>query len=333
MKNPKVTVLMSVYNGEKYLREAIESILNQTFTDFEFLIVNDDSTDRTSEILQSYNDSRIKIINNRKNIGCTKSLNNGLKAARGEYIARMDADDISMPYRFEKQTHFLDTHADYAVVGTFLKIIDANSHFVRIHDLPKDDAEIRAYFRKDNCLAHGSVMIRKECLFIVGFYDETFEKSQDYELWLRVSEKYLLANIPEYLYMLRKHKESMEGKDREGQKRFVEMAKEKAQKRQLADILRRAKNDKTGIKHACSLVINMIAEKNESRLSKPLKAVFYIARLVTFKRIDPSRSCRVLTRIRFSRRINGILKEFRAGEISIEDAKLKLKNIVEGISS
>ena len=126
MKNPKVAVLMSVYNGEKYLREAINSILSQTFNDFEFLIINDGSTDGTADILKSYTDSRIKIINNEKNIGLTKSLNKGLKIAKGEYIARQDADDISMPERLKEEVAFLEIHKDYAVVGTFVKILNEN---------------------------------------------------------------------------------------------------------------------------------------------------------------------------------------------------------------
>jgi len=124
MKNPEVTVLMSVYNGEKYLREAIDSILNQTFTDFEFLIVNDGSTDRTAEILRSYDDPRIIIINNEKNIGLTKSLNIGLRMAKGEYIARMDADDVSMPERLQKQIELLNQKKNTGLVGTYYTIIN-----------------------------------------------------------------------------------------------------------------------------------------------------------------------------------------------------------------
>ena len=194
MKNYKVTVLRSVYNGEKYLREAIESILNQTFTDFEFLIINDGSTDRTTEILQSYDNPRIKIIDNGKNIGLTKSLNKGLRMARGEYIARMDADDVSMLERLGKEVDFLETHQDCAVVGTFAKVLNEDSEVIRLMDRPIDDAQIREFFRRDNCIAHGSAMIRKTCLENVGSYDESIARAQDYELWLRLSEKYRLAN-------------------------------------------------------------------------------------------------------------------------------------------
>jgi len=118
MKEPKVTVLMPVYNGEKYLNEAIDSILGQTFKDFKFLIINDGSTDGTADILKSYKDSRIKVTNNEKNIGLTKSLNKGLKMAKSEYIARMDADDISLPTRLQKQVEFMDSHPKVGVCGT-----------------------------------------------------------------------------------------------------------------------------------------------------------------------------------------------------------------------
>ncbi|ODS37371.1 hypothetical protein BEH94_07800 [Candidatus Altiarchaeales archaeon WOR_SM1_SCG] len=242
MKDPEVTVLMSVYNGEKYLREAIDSILNQTFKDFEFLIVNDGSTDKTAEILKSYDDHRVKIINNKKNIGLTKSLNKGLKVARGKYIARMDADDISMHERLEREIYFLETHQDYAVVGTFLKILDEDSEVIRHLERPIKDADIREFLNNDNCIPHGSVMVRKACLLDVGFYDESIARSQDYELWLRLSEKYRLANIPEYLYAWRAHKENIESRYRSEQVGFVEMAKEKAIERRFVNILAKIKD-------------------------------------------------------------------------------------------
>jgi glycosyltransferase involved in cell wall biosynthesis len=110
--SPKVTVLMPVFNVERYLQEAIESILNQTFSDFEFIIIHDPSTDITAEILQSFGDPRIKITNNEKILGLIESLNTGLGIARGEYIARMDSDDISLPERLEKQVNYLNAHPD-----------------------------------------------------------------------------------------------------------------------------------------------------------------------------------------------------------------------------
>lgn len=225
---PAVSVVMSVYNGERYLRESIESVLDQTYRNFEFIIINDGSTDSTREIALSYDDRRVCLIDNKKNMGLTKSLNRGLQIARGEYIARMDADDISMPDRFEKQIDFLDCHRDYAVVGTFLKVINENSKTVFTIEKPVHHAEIREFLNKDNCIGHGSAMIRRVCLQNVGFYDESIEKSQDYELWLRISGNYMLANIPEYLYMWRSHKENISEKHRNEQKHYVEMIKTRA---------------------------------------------------------------------------------------------------------
>ena len=133
---PQITVLMPVYNGEKYLRQAVDSILNQTFKDFEFLIINDGSTDKTLAILQEYKNKRVKIINNKKNIGLTKSLNKGLKLAKGKYIARMDADDISLSNRLRKQIDFLDKHNKIGVLGTQMKIINNSNKIVGEYKTP-----------------------------------------------------------------------------------------------------------------------------------------------------------------------------------------------------
>lgn len=203
MNNPRVTVLMSVYNGEKYLNEAIDSILSQTYTDFEFLIIDDGSTDRTSDILNSYDDPRIRIVTNKENIGLTKSLNRGLKLSQGEYIARMDADDISLPERFEKQISFLEHHSDVVLVGTAKWIIDKKGN-VLYGDTPPLEPSYRNLLNS-NQIVHGSVMIRRDILLEYNGYDERFRKCQDYALWLQISKKYRLYNIPQFLYKLRLH--------------------------------------------------------------------------------------------------------------------------------
>ena len=272
MKNPKVTVLMSVYNGEKYLNEAIDSILGQTFKDFEFLIVNDGSTDKTAEILESYNDPRIKIINNRKNIGLTKSLNIGLRVAKGEYIARQDADDISMPERLKKEVEFLEKHRDYAVVGTFLKILNEDSEIIFTLEKPIEDTNIREFLKKDNCIAHGSVMIRKTYLLNVGlYYNEFIEESQDYELWLRISEKYKMYNIPEYLYMWRNHNENISIKHRNEQKHFVEMIKTQASWKEETKIAYYSRKYKFSVLMANYNNSDYIAEAIQSILNQTFK--------------------------------------------------------------
>jgi len=205
MKNPKVTVLMSVYNGEKYLNEAIDSILGQTFKDFEFLIIDDASTDKTAEILKSYNDPRIKIVNNKNNIGLTKSLNKGLKLARGEYIARQDADDISLPRRLETQVQYLEDHKNIVAVGTCINRINAYNEIIGSVTFPTSpiDIDLNLLFGRW-VFAHGSIMFCNSTMDRIR-YDENVLYAQDYNLWLKLSRKFSMANINEILYNLRTH--------------------------------------------------------------------------------------------------------------------------------
>jgi glycosyltransferase involved in cell wall biosynthesis len=211
----KVSVVMAVFNGEKYLREAIESILNQTLRDFEFIIVDDGSNDGTPGILREYKekDNRIKIITNKENIGLTKSLNKAIKVAKGEYIARQDADDISLPERLEKQVDFLDKNRNVGVVGTFYYEINKEGKVIGRKTFPCDNERLRKSLIKYNPFFHGSVMIRKEVFLKVGLYNENFKKAQDYEFWFRVANFYKLANIPEFLTKRRYIKEMISYKE------------------------------------------------------------------------------------------------------------------------
>ena len=228
---PKISVLMTAYNAEKYICESIESILNQTFLDFEFIIINDASTDGTEEILEGYNDPRIKIIKNKENLGQSKSVNIGLRLAKGEYIARQDGDDISVPDRLRKQIDFLEKHKDYSVVGSFIKVIDENSRELYPIEKPVSHIKIKEFLKKDNCIAHGSALIRMKDLSDIGFYDELFPKALDYDLFIRLSEKYRLANLPEYLYYWRRHSESISVAHYNEQQHYVRIAKLRAEKR------------------------------------------------------------------------------------------------------
>lgn len=164
---PKVSVVMATYNAREYLREAIESILNQTFKDFEFLIIDDGSTDDTVEIIKGYKDPRI-VLCQRKHQGLIATLNYGIKVARGKYIARMDADDISEPKRFELEVRFLDGHQDYALVGTTTQIIDLQGRTLDVSAEPLHHEEIVRGLLVRNVLAHGSVMMRKDVVRKVG---------------------------------------------------------------------------------------------------------------------------------------------------------------------
>jgi len=207
---PKISVIMSVYNGEGYLREAVESILNQTFTDFEFIIVNDGSTDGSLEIIQSYKDERIKVINNGENIGLTKSLNKALKQARGEYIARQDADDISLSNRFEEQIKYFEEHPEVSLLGTSIYSIDKDGKIVGKRIALANPVK---QLSKGNQFSHGSVMVKKGVVDQLGGYNELIKYSQDYELWLRIAKHYEVRNLTQVLCEMRFHGENVRLKE------------------------------------------------------------------------------------------------------------------------
>jgi glycosyltransferase involved in cell wall biosynthesis len=202
--NPPIAVLMSVYNAEKYLRESIDSILNQTFIDFTFLIINDCSTDASHKILLSYKDSRIVVIDNQKNIGLTKSLNKGLKIAKSKYITRMDADDISLPKRLEKQFKFMEENPEIGICGTWVKTF---GQYSRIWSPPVKHNAIKTGMFFENMIYHPTVIIRKSILDnLPVVYNESYKQSQDAELWDRlIHEDIKFANIGEMLLKYRIH--------------------------------------------------------------------------------------------------------------------------------
>ncbi len=206
---PKVSVIMPAYNAEKYIKEAIDSILNQTFKDFEFIIIDDGSTDGTKEIISSYQESRIKLLENDKNLGLVGSLNKGLQIARGEYIARMDADDIALPERLEKQVDFLDKNQDIVLVGSWIDSFDEESKDHFIVEFASDPIIIKWLMVTKNQLAHASVVFRKEIIEREGGYSNKYEHAEDYELWSRLLKNYKIANIPEVLLKHRIHGESV----------------------------------------------------------------------------------------------------------------------------
>lgn len=200
---PKVSVIMSFCNDEKYIGEAVKSILEQTFSDFEFIIINDASTDSSEEIVKEFADKRIKLIKNSKNLGLTKSLNIGIREAVGEYIARMDADDVCLPQRFEKQVKFLDGNRRTALVGCWVEFIDPEGKSEGIKKFPTDFQDIKKILISYLPFRHPTLIIRKKALDEVGFYDESFKYAQDYELILRTAKKFPVANLPEVLLKYR----------------------------------------------------------------------------------------------------------------------------------
>jgi glycosyltransferase involved in cell wall biosynthesis len=224
----KISVLMSLFSEpENWLNEAIDSILNQTFTDFEFIIINDNPERELNHlILREYQskDKRIVIINNEVNVGLTKSLNIGLKIAKGKYIARMDADDISLPERFSIQHSFLERNPNISILGTQIEFIgDRKGYWV----LPCKPNEIKSTLFFKDCLAHPSVMMRRSDLKKHNFiYNEFFSKSQDYDLWVRTSRKLNLTNLNKVLLKYRVHSKQISTKNQKHQLELSELIKE-----------------------------------------------------------------------------------------------------------
>ncbi len=207
---PLVTVLMPVYNGEKFLVETIDSVLNQSFRNFEFLIIDDGSTDLSLKIIESYSDERIKIVKNSSNQKIIKTLNIGISLAKGKYIARIDSDDICLPNRFEKQIKFLNENPEIAVVGTDIIFINDSSRIIGKGVTPQlTDKVIKWVMQRRCCIYHPTVMINYELVGKELFYCEDYPYAEDYELWLRLSKKYKLANLKDYLLKYRLHDRSL----------------------------------------------------------------------------------------------------------------------------
>jgi|GEM_PF-653478 len=227
----KVSVLMCVYNAEKYIAEALQSLYRQTFQNFEVIIVDDASTDRTPEILLKMKDSRTSIYRNSENKGLTKSLNIGLKLCRGEYVARMDADDISLPQRFEKQVKFLDENSSCLAVGSWCLRVDCDNKILHKWTHPTEYEDIKKSLLIRNSIFHGSAMARRIALVKIGGYNENYQYSQDYDLWLRLSETGEIRNLPEYLYASRVTPEGISITRRKQQDEYAELARQQARQR------------------------------------------------------------------------------------------------------
>lgn len=201
---PKISVIMPAYNAEKYIAEAIDSILGQTYGDFEFIILNDCSKDRTEEIILPYTDPRIVYLKNEKNMGVAATLNRGLSAAKGEYIARMDADDISLPERFAKQVAYLDSNPAVAVLGANVESFNEKGT-ISTGWSATDPEQMKTDLFFACGLAHPGVMTRRAVIGELGGYDPEFEGLEDYELWCRVQENWQVVSLPEVLLRYRIH--------------------------------------------------------------------------------------------------------------------------------
>jgi len=205
MNSPTVTVLMPVYNAEDYLREAVDSVLSQSFTDFELLAIDDGSTDGSALILNSYSDPRIRVLSNEKNLGLIGTLNRGIDEARGKYIVRQDADDISLPGRFAKLVAYMEAHPEVAICGSWYDGLTDGERHPGVRYAP-DDTTIRIKHLYQIHISHGTSIWRTDSFRTNGWlFDTDFRHAEDYDLFVRASLSARLANVPEVLYLVRYH--------------------------------------------------------------------------------------------------------------------------------
>lgn len=203
---PKVTVFIPVYNREKYVAAAIESVLTQSFTNFELLLIDDGSTDRSVEIIRSYTtDPRVRLVCNGDNLGIPKTRNKGIDLARGEYTAMLDSDDCTYPTRLEKQVAFLDRHRDFAVVGAWATRMDEEGRSLRrVKILPVSPGELQSRLLFRSCHYHSAIMARTSLLREYR-YREQYVVSEDFDLFVRLARNYKLGNLPNILVCRRVH--------------------------------------------------------------------------------------------------------------------------------
>jgi glycosyltransferase involved in cell wall biosynthesis len=202
MSAPAVSVLMSVRNGAPWVKEAVESVLGQTFPDLELVVIDDGSTDATAALLASIRDPRLRV-ERQPPRGLTPSLNRALALARAPLVARLDADDLALPERLARQRAFLDAHPDVGLLGTAAREVDAAGRELGVTRPPEDDAAIRGALIRRNPFVHSSVMMRRDTVEKVGGYDESLPVAQDYDLWMRLSRITRLANLPAPLVVRR----------------------------------------------------------------------------------------------------------------------------------
>lgn len=225
-RNPMISVIMSTYNEEKYIETSLKSLLNQTFKEFEIIIVDDASTDHTRQLIEGLQDERIHLLCNEENQGLTKNLNKALKYAKGKYIARMDGDDIAFSKRFEKQYQYMEKHPDTMLVSCYTKSFGDSDLVFALPD-KSDVLKVRMLVRP--VYAHPGFMMRRELIEAGYRYNEEYRTAQDYEFASRVAEQYKIGLVPEVLLFYRVHKKQISAKA--GNQQFNNA--DKIRKRQL----------------------------------------------------------------------------------------------------
>jgi glycosyltransferase involved in cell wall biosynthesis len=221
---------MPVYNAERYLAKAVESILEQTWTDFEFIIINDGSTDSSLQILQQFAemDRRIRLIS-RENRGLVATLNEGIELARAPWVARMDADDIALTQRFEAQLHFLSHNPDHVVVGSWVETMNEQGQPISVIQSPTLHSEIdNKHLSGHTSICHPSAVIKRSALLRIHGYDPKMEGAEDLDVWLQLAEFGKLANVPSTLFRYRLHSSSISGSKQSLQKKLMRLSCQRA---------------------------------------------------------------------------------------------------------
>ena len=245
---PTVSIVIGAYNEEETIADTLQSLLGQTFSDFEILVVDDGSTDDTRRIVERFDDQRVNLIANETNLGLPRSLNRGISHAEGTYIARADADERSLPTRLQRQVDVLETREEVQVVGCWYRVIGREEERIADIEIPLERSfDVDDLLKEGPGIAHGSVMMRKEAVVTVGRYREQFTLAQDYDLWLRMAEEFgpgFVHVVPEVLYERRLSADQMAKRSK--QRLFSAFAKRSARRRRngesedLAELERKA---------------------------------------------------------------------------------------------
>jgi glycosyltransferase involved in cell wall biosynthesis len=231
---PRVSVLMPVWNAIRFLRLAMDSVLRQSFESFELLVVDDGSSDGTTELLSTYRDPRVRVVRNDERRGLVYALNAGIALARGEYVARMDGDDVSHPERLSAGVRFLDSERDVVLVGSWANVVDDKGDVLSVIRAPTDSREIHEALLNANTFVHSSVMFRKSAVVELGGYQRirpNTDTAQDYHLWLRLADRYSLANIADILLDYRIHDDQISLQRLASQRACADLARQLASKR------------------------------------------------------------------------------------------------------
>ncbi len=328
--SPLVTILMPVCDGEQFLHEAIDSILAQTFADFEFLILDDASADSSRSIVLGYDDPRIRLLANDCNLGVTRTLNLGIRQARGRYLARMDADDISMPERLERQVAHLDANPDCAVVTTFAQIIDT-------HSMPQGEArvdlspeELDRVLQRGNRLVHGAVMMRADVVRRVGAYDESMKRAQDYDLWLRISDEHAIHTLPELLYSWRQHDQGISSLHADEQDRYAVQARDSARRRRIDRVLARLREGQLSVAEGTRIVSRRMRDEDEFRALRRDRRDLISRLRNRIPALDAL--CYAITERRRLREVSEIIRSYAIGARDVESPRDRLAALVAGVS-